>query len=195
MITKVNLSGSVMADALKEMFEKDPKETAFRIDEIARYLLGGRKPDAAAMQWVFDELPKARRRLEAVGGMAFIPVTDFYFAEYYGKRPPRTDNGAVRCVAGLGKAQKTAGIRKLWIGYKNDGMAFVWLTQGQRSGGGKLKKTTNRVLDGYAKGHLTKEFAQRMIEVGFAGILPDDRKTFAALLPQATQQNLIKAAV
>jgi hypothetical protein len=193
MSTRANRTGKIMADALKEMIENEPNKQAFTLTEIAQHISGRRKPNAQALQWVLEELPKARRRLEDLEGMAFIPVTTFYFEHYYGRRPPRSDNGAIKCVAGIGfgGSRKTVGIRKLWIGYQNDGMAFLWLRQGHKSGGGRWKHTTDRVLDGFAKKQLTKKFAKEMLEDGFVVTLPDDRKTFSQLLPQAMQQKLI----
>jgi hypothetical protein len=191
MTTKVNRSGYVMAETIKSMLASKPRTTAFTIDEIARHAVGGRKPKAETLQWTRRELLKARRRLEEADGIVLIPVTDFYFDHYYGKRPPRSDNGAKKCVAGLGIGRKTAGIRKLWIGFKNDGMAFLWLRQGYKSGGSKWKKTTDRVLAGFSKGQLTKAFAASMVKDGFVWTLPTDRKTFNALLPEAARHKLI----
>jgi hypothetical protein len=183
----------VMAQAIIEMFADKPKETAFTIDQMARYAAGGRKPTAATIEWARGQLARARKQLEDVEGMVFIPVTDFYFEHYYGQRPPRSNNGAVKCVAGIGYggSRKTAGIRKLWIGFKNDGMAELWLKQGYKSGSSKWKKTTDRVLIGFKKGRLTKSFAAAMVKDGFIGTLPNDRKTFNALLPEAARHKLI----
>jgi hypothetical protein len=181
---------SLLADIIKQMFENEPDETAYTIEQIAQFAIGDHKLTAIARDWVSATLSRARQRMEKYDGITFIPVTRHYFDAYYGKRPPRSKTEAKKCIAGVGKNGKTIGIRKIWVGYGNDAMAFVWLWQGFKSGGNKWRMVVDRLLAGYDKGEVTQAMAKRALEQGYTKLLPSNRASFSRLLPVAVQQSL-----
>src|SRR5215472_1873365 len=181
---------ALLAEFIKEMFQQEPNQTAFTIEQIAQFAIGDHKLTAIARDWVFESLPRARQRMEKYDGITFIPVTRYYFEEYYGKRPPRSKLEAKKCIAGVGKNGKTVGIRKIWVGYGNDAMSFAWLWQGFRSGGNKWRLVLERLLAGYNSGAVTEAMAKNTLEKNYERLLPRDRSLFVRLLPFTVQQSL-----
>jgi hypothetical protein len=82
---------------------------------------------------------------------------------------------------------QTAGIRRLWSGFKNDLIAYVWINQGYRSAGSKLSKTTDRLLQGFNNGSVSKKEAQATLAAGYSRVMPKDHATLVKLLPEATK--------
>jgi hypothetical protein len=185
------IKGKILGDIVKDMFDSDRDGTTLTIEQIAKHSIGNGKVTIVALEWVHGMLRAAREYLESEHGETFIPVTQYFLDNYYGERPPRSEDEARKCVAGNGgKTRKTVGIRKIWIGYKNDAMAFIWLNHGFKSGGNKWRKVVNRLLAGYSAGAVTDAKAQQALELNYHRLMPNDRKTFIALLPFTTMQKL-----
>lgn len=182
---------AVLSDVILELMDRKPDDIAFSIPEIAQFAVGPRSGmGALAEKWVSDGLARARQRIERTKGMTFIPVTEYYFEHWYGSPPPDTFPEAIKCVAGVkcivGEGfGVTAGIRRLWSGHKNDLLAYVWINQGYKSGGNKLRKTTDRLLQGFNNGEVSKKEAQATLVAGYSRVMPTDRATLLKLLPQA----------
>lgn len=178
-----NTRVTILGDLIKELIERNADETAFTITEIAQLVVGGNRMSKLAERWVFDILPRVRQRLERVYGMTFIPVTEYYFEHWYGDAPPSTMDEARRCVAGVNGEGRTFGIRKIWIGHKDDAMAFVWLEQGFKSGANKWRKVADRLLAGHEYGEVSSKAASKML-ASYDKLLPQNVTLFRKLLPK-----------
>jgi hypothetical protein len=182
------LAVDMLAETIKDLFATNPKsKLAFTCREIAEAIW--EEPTLLEEGTIRKLLMWARQTLEDNGKDTFIPVTDYYFRIFDDGHQPRNDLDTKRCIAGYGRGNRTCGIRRLRSKYlgANDRLSMRWLELLEMSAAAAVKRFSGRVLIGYSKNAITREYASGRLRNATLLVLPDDRATLRKLLPRGVQ--------
>jgi hypothetical protein len=182
------LPADMLAETIKDLFATYPKrKLSFSCREIAEAIW--EDPTLLEEGTVRRLLMLARQVLEDSGKDTFIPVTDYYFRTFDDDHQPRNDLDAKRCIAGYGRGNRTCGIRRLRSKYlgANDRLSMRWIELLEMAATAAIKRFNGRVLIGYNKNAITREYASGRLKNAAVLVLPDDRATLRKLLPRGVQ--------
>jgi hypothetical protein len=187
------LAVDMLAETIKDLFATHPKsKLAFTCREIAEAIW--QDPTLLEEGAVRRLLMWARQVLEDNGKDTFIPVTDYYFRIFDDSHQPRNDYDAKKCIAGYGRGTRTWGIRRLRSKYlgANDRLSMRWIELLEKAATAMIKRFNGRVLIGYNKNAITRDYASGRLRNAAVLVLPDDRTTLRKLLPRGVQIDGIK---
>jgi hypothetical protein len=187
------LDVDMLAETIKDLFATYPKsKLSFTCREISEAIW--EDPTLLEEARVRKLLMCARQVLEDNGKDTFIPVTDYYFRIFDDGHQPRNDLDAKRCIAGYGRGNRTSGIRRLRSKYlgANDRLSMRWIELLEMSATAAIKRFNGRVLIGYDKNAITREYASGRLRNAALLVLPDDRAGLRKLLPRGVQIDGIK---
>jgi hypothetical protein len=187
------LTVEMLAETIKDMFATYPKsKLAFTCREIAEAIW--EDPTILEEGTVRELLMCARHVLEDNEKDSFIPVTDYYFRIFDDGHQPRNDLDAKRSIAGYGRGNRTCGIRRLRSKYlgANDRLSMRWIELLEMAATATIKRFSGRVLIGFNKNAITREYASGRLKNATLLVLPDDRATLRKLLPRGVKIDGIK---
>jgi hypothetical protein len=123
--------------------------------------------------------PRSEKQLRRLGTCAIL-VTQTYF-ESFPRREPRAPEVIRECIAYHWR--KAAGVRLLTAkGCRNDPMALIYFSMRGANVHGTVAAVEDRVAVEWAKGHLTKAAARRLIDKVTEPTLPEHQLEFGKLM-------------
>jgi hypothetical protein len=127
----------------------------------------------------------------------FIPVTSYYFRHFDDDNQPRNGLDARRCIAGCGRGQRTAGIRRLRVRYNgtNDRLSNLWVERLKRTACAAVSRFGGRVLIAHINRAMTKERAASHLTAATALLLPTNHAELRKVLPKGIKHDHIRITV
>lgn len=188
------MTGDVIAATINDLFATNPQtRLAFTLHEIACELW--EHPGEGEEEQVRELLTRARQILEDSGEHeSFIPVTEHYFAEFDDDNQPRNALQAKRCIAGCGRGQWTAGVRRIRTKHNgaNDRLSDEWLERLKRASSNAMRRFGDRVLLAHKRRALTRERAVNHLVQATKLAMPLDAAELRKLLPKGLRNNGVK---
>lgn len=175
------------ADKMFSAGRTDPSAKEIAMEHFQKAVLGWEVENG-----VRGRIPAISKLLETTFGRQVCSVNERYYRKSaqrpsYRKKPPETAEEAQRCLPG-GLNNEAVGI-KLCTG-DNDRVFQAARVQGFASGGAKVRRNIDRIIEAYRAGHIPKEECTALLQQAIARSTPMHAHEVESLLAFVAEEAL-----